>query len=147
MFLGVYSIFFCLQNSHSPIGYMKHKPALVRPIDPTSGPKIQTTSIKRPMLSDRHQRLCLAWCLARRCLNFRTWRRIYWSDESWFVLHVTDGAVISSCLKILWYEITGLIGTKLGRNVIQISLNIICFFRNLPLHYSLPSLRGFFCWS
>jgi hypothetical protein len=47
--------------------------------------------IKRPMLSDRHQRLCLAWCLARRCLNFRTWRRIYWSDESWFVLHVTDG--------------------------------------------------------
>ena len=43
------------------------------------------------MLSDRHQRLCLTWCLARRYLNFRTWRRIYWSDESWFVLHVTDG--------------------------------------------------------
>jgi hypothetical protein len=47
--------------------------------------------IKRPMLSDRHQRLCLAWCLARRSLNFRTWRRIYWSDESWFMLHITDG--------------------------------------------------------
>jgi hypothetical protein len=49
------------------------------------------TVIKRPMLSDRHQRLCLAWSLARRSLNFRTWRRIYWSDESWFMLHITDG--------------------------------------------------------
>jgi hypothetical protein len=31
-------------NSHSCIGYMKQKPALVRPMDPTPGPQIQTTS-------------------------------------------------------------------------------------------------------
>lgn len=40
--------------------------------------------IERPMLSNRHQRLRLAWCLAWCCLNLRTWRRIYLSDESWF---------------------------------------------------------------
>ena len=79
------------------------------------------------------------------------------ADFKWFLTVLADrcligdhclflarAAVISSCLKIFWYEITGLIGTKLGRNDIQISLNIICFFRNLPLHYSLPSLRVFF---
>jgi hypothetical protein len=31
-------------NSHSCIGYMKQKPALVRTMDPTPGPQIQTTS-------------------------------------------------------------------------------------------------------
>jgi len=36
--------------------------------------------IKRTMLSDQHQRLRLAWCLARRGLNLRTWRRIHYSD-------------------------------------------------------------------
>jgi len=46
--------------------------------------------IKRPMLSDRHQRLRLASCLARRGLNLGTCRRIHWSDESRFLLHVTD---------------------------------------------------------
>jgi hypothetical protein len=47
--------------------------------------------IKRSMLSDRHQRLRLAWCLARHGLNLRTWRRIHWSDENQFLLHVIDG--------------------------------------------------------
>ena len=45
---------------------------------------------KRPMLSDRHQRLRLAQFLARHGLNLKTWRRIHWSDESRFMLHVTD---------------------------------------------------------
>jgi hypothetical protein len=47
--------------------------------------------IKRPLLADRHRRLRLAWCLARRGLNLRTWRKIHWSDESRFLLNVTDG--------------------------------------------------------
>jgi hypothetical protein len=33
----------------------------------------------------------LAWCLARRGWNLRTWRKIHWSDESRFLLHVTNG--------------------------------------------------------
>ena len=47
--------------------------------------------IKRPLLADRHRRSRLAWCLARRGWNLRTWRKIHWSDESQFLLHVTDG--------------------------------------------------------
>lgn len=47
--------------------------------------------IKRPMLDDRHRRDRLAWCRARQNWNLRTWRRIHWSDESRFLLHVTDG--------------------------------------------------------
>jgi IS30 family transposase len=47
--------------------------------------------IKHPLLVDRHQRTRLAWCLARRGWNLRTWRKIHWSDESWFLFHVTDG--------------------------------------------------------
>ena len=47
--------------------------------------------IKRHMLSDRHQRLRLAWGLARRGLNLNTWLRIHWSDESRFLLYVNDG--------------------------------------------------------
>lgn len=47
--------------------------------------------IKRPMLTDRHKRLRLAWCMARIHWNLRTWRKIHWSDESRFLLHVTDG--------------------------------------------------------
>ena len=47
--------------------------------------------IKRPMLADRHRRTRLAWCLARRRWNLRTWRKIHWSDESRFLLHLTDG--------------------------------------------------------
>ena len=46
--------------------------------------------IKRPLLADRHRRSRLAWCLARGW-NLRTWRKIHWSDESRFLLHVTDG--------------------------------------------------------
>jgi transposase len=47
--------------------------------------------IKRPLLADRHRRSRLAWCLARRGWNLRTWRKIHWSDDSRFLLHVTDG--------------------------------------------------------
>ena len=46
--------------------------------------------IKRPLLADRHRRTRLAWCLARRGWNLRTWCRIHWSDENRFLLHVTD---------------------------------------------------------
>jgi hypothetical protein len=45
---------------------------------------------KRPLLADRHRRTRLAWWLARRGWNLRTWRKIHWSDESRFLLHVTD---------------------------------------------------------
>ena len=47
--------------------------------------------IKRPLLADRHRRSPLAWCLARRGWNLRTWRKIHWSDESRVLLRVTDG--------------------------------------------------------
>ena len=48
--------------------------------------------IKRLLLVDRHQQArCLAWCLARHGWNVRTWRKIHWSDESRFLLPVTDG--------------------------------------------------------
>ena len=47
--------------------------------------------IKHPLLADRHRRTHLAWCLARRGWNLRTWRMIHWSDESRFLLHVTNG--------------------------------------------------------
>jgi hypothetical protein len=47
--------------------------------------------IEPPMLSDLHQRLRLAWCLARRSLNLKTWRSIHCSNESRFLFHVSDG--------------------------------------------------------
>ena len=47
--------------------------------------------IKRPLLADRHRRTRLAWYLARRGWNLRTWCKIHWSDESRLLLHVTDG--------------------------------------------------------
>ena len=47
--------------------------------------------IKHPLLADRHRRTRLAWCLARRGWNLATWCKIHWSDESRFLLHVTDG--------------------------------------------------------
>ena len=46
---------------------------------------------KRPLLADRHRRTRLAWCLARRGWNWSPRRKIHWSDESRFLLHVTDG--------------------------------------------------------
>ena len=47
--------------------------------------------IKRPLLADIIRRSRLAWCLARRGWNLKTWRKIHWSDENRFLLHVTDG--------------------------------------------------------
>ena len=49
--------------------------------------------IKRPLFADRHRRTRLAWCLARRCWNLRTWRKIHWSDEPVSASNI--------CLKIL----------------------------------------------
>jgi hypothetical protein len=46
---------------------------------------------KRPLLADRHRWTRLAWCSARRGWNLRTWRKIHWSEEGRFLLHVTDG--------------------------------------------------------
>jgi hypothetical protein len=37
--------------------------------------------IKRPLLADRHRRSRLAWFLAQRGWNLRTWRNIHWLDE------------------------------------------------------------------
>ena len=47
--------------------------------------------IKRPALSYLHKRQRLEWCMVRRQWNLRTWRRVHRSDESRFLLHVTDG--------------------------------------------------------
>ena len=33
----------------------------------------------------------LAWCRLRNNHNLRYWRRVHWSDESRYLLHVTDG--------------------------------------------------------
>jgi hypothetical protein len=41
--------------------------------------------IKRPLSTDRNRRSRLEWCLVRRGWNLRTWRNIYWSDESCFM--------------------------------------------------------------
>jgi hypothetical protein len=52
--------------------------------------------IKRPLLADQHRRTRLVWYLARRGWNgwsLRTCRKIHWSDESRFLLHVTDGRI------------------------------------------------------
>jgi transposase len=49
--------------------------------------------IIRPLLLDQHRRTRLAWCLARRDWNLSTWRKNHWSDESQFLLHVSDGRV------------------------------------------------------
>ena len=47
--------------------------------------------INRPLLADQHRCTHLAWCLARHGWNLRIWRKIHWSDESRFLLNVTDG--------------------------------------------------------
>jgi hypothetical protein len=57
--------------------------------------------IKRPLLVDRHRRSRLAWCLARRGWNLRTWHKIHWSDDSRFLLHVTDGR-----MRLWWHKNT-----------------------------------------
>jgi hypothetical protein len=47
--------------------------------------------IKRPLLEDQHRRSRLLLCLARRGWNLSTWHKMHGSDESRFLLHVTDG--------------------------------------------------------
>ena len=36
--------------------------------------------IERPLLADWHRRTRLAWCLAKRGWNLRTWHKIHWSQ-------------------------------------------------------------------
>ena len=47
--------------------------------------------IRRPFLTDRHKQVRLVWCGARCNWNLKPWRRIHWSDESQFLLYMTDG--------------------------------------------------------
>ena len=47
--------------------------------------------IKRPLLEDQHRRSRLLLCLTRRGWNLSTWHKMHGSDESRFLLHVTDG--------------------------------------------------------
>lgn len=47
--------------------------------------------IKRIQLSQAHQAARLNWCQQRVRWNFASWRRIHFSDESRFLLHMVDG--------------------------------------------------------
>lgn len=47
--------------------------------------------VRRPFLTARHMQERLTWSRARIHWNLRSWRRIHWSDESRFLLHMTDG--------------------------------------------------------
>ena len=49
--------------------------------------------IRRPMLTPGHKAARLFWCQQRRDWNLRSWRKVHWSDESRFLLHMTDGRV------------------------------------------------------
>lgn len=47
----------------------------------------------RTFLTLDHRRNRVQWATNNLCWNLRTWRRIYWSDESRFLLQFTDGRV------------------------------------------------------
>ena len=49
--------------------------------------------IRRPFLSPRHIQERLEWSRRRARWNVRSWRRIHWSDESRFLVHLVDGRV------------------------------------------------------
>ena len=46
--------------------------------------------IRRPMLTPGQKAARLYWCQQRRNWNIRSWRKIHLSDESRFLLHLTD---------------------------------------------------------
>ena len=48
---------------------------------------------RRTFLTFDHRRNCVQWAANKLRWNLRTWRRIYWSDESRFLLRFTDGRV------------------------------------------------------
>ena len=48
---------------------------------------------RRKFLTLDHQRNRVQWAANKLRWNLRTWRRIYWSDESHFLLRLTDGRV------------------------------------------------------
>ena len=43
-----------------------------------------------PLLTDRHRRARMIWCMVRHNWNFRTWSMIHWSDESLFFTYMTQ---------------------------------------------------------
>ena len=45
--------------------------------------------IKRPMLTPGQTAARLYWCQQCRNWNIRSWRKIHWSNESRFLLHMT----------------------------------------------------------
>jgi IS30 family transposase len=49
--------------------------------------------IKRYLLAQAHKAFRLQGCQTRRQWNLASWRKVHWSDESHFLLHVTDGRV------------------------------------------------------
>ena len=46
--------------------------------------------IRQPMLTPGQKAARLYWCQQRRNWNIRSWRKIHWSDESRFLLNMTD---------------------------------------------------------
>ena len=46
--------------------------------------------IRRPMLTPGQKAARLYWCQQCRNWNIRSWRKIHWSDESWFLLNMMD---------------------------------------------------------
>ncbi len=48
-------------------------------------------TVKRPLLTRQHKQERLGWCQARRRWNLANWRKVHWSDESRFLLSMTDG--------------------------------------------------------
>jgi hypothetical protein len=70
-----------LQYSGSPSDVQRLSTRTVRNRLKSAGLKSRRV-IKHPLLADWHRRSRLAWCLARRGWNLRTWRKIHWSDES-----------------------------------------------------------------
>ena len=49
--------------------------------------------LKKTRLTRRHMDRRLQWAQDHRTKNIRFWRRVHWSDESRFGLHVSDGRI------------------------------------------------------
>jgi transposase len=47
--------------------------------------------VRRPLLTPAHKAARLQWCRDRRNWNLASWRKVHWSDESRFLLFMTDG--------------------------------------------------------
>jgi transposase len=64
-----------IQNRLKSVGYRSRRP------------------VKRCLLTQAHKAFRLQWFQTRRQWNLVSWRKVHWSDESRFLLHVTDGIV------------------------------------------------------